>query len=257
MSLHPDTQPHLATHLATDTIETKQEPPTSNSRERESESNESYSMQVDPAFTVTADAIGDSTVIDCVQPSSVLLRLGLADIPAHLPPFGYHDNPSDAALLERVHADDGYAQQVYANRLQVRLISEFINARGYIGQDEERERWLREFDTMEEIFISAIQNRSVVAATRMGTARFFRAPREDPIIAAAWLHIEQRMGGNSLASLQSQGIVELTEEQMETSELLAEHFIEEYDLWFLDPALQPDLMDAESEYLQRQDCVEN
>ena len=256
ISLHPDSLRITVGHSATDTIETKQGPPTSESPEREStlESIEPSSMQVDPVFTVTADAIGDSTVIDCVQPSSLLLRPGLADIPAHLPPFGYHDNPSDAALLERVHADDGYAQQVYANRLQNRLIFEFVNARGYIGQDEERERWLREFDTMEEMAILAIQNRSIVATRLLGTARILGSPREDLIIAIAWLVIEQRMGGQYLASLQSQGVLEITEEQMETSELLADHFIEEYDLWFLSPITQ---VDSETENIKRQDCIEN
>ena len=69
---------------------------------------------------------------------------------------------------------------------------------------------------------------------------------------------------------------------METSELLATHYIEEFDLWFLDPALQPesvytrletikrevrpvvmypglqpDSMGAESETDKRQDCIDN
>lgn len=252
LSVHPDSLPKVATHSVPDAIETNQKFPVYESQEQESESLAPDSEKVGAAHVVTAEAFGDSTETECAQTSSWPIIPKIADIPAHLPwPFEYHnDAPTDNELLARVNGDDGYAQQVYATRLQVRLVSELLNVG--LGEDDVREHWLREFDTMEGIFISAIQNRSVVAARRLGDTLLMPTPRHDPIKAAAWLLIEQRMGGDLIVRAQNQGYLKLTEEQMETSELLATHYIEEFDLWFLDPELQPESVYTKLETIKRE-----
>jgi hypothetical protein len=173
---------------------------------------------------------------------------GIPDKPAHLPPFNYHDGVSEDQLLKRAMADDGYAQQVYATRLQVRLMTELPDID--FSDADVRDRWMGEFGSMEEMFISAIQNRGVVAARRLGDTLLFPTPRRDPIKAAAWLLIEEQMGGDFIVRFRNNGLLALTEDEKETSRLLAASYIDEFDLWFLDP--EPLL-----ENVQRQNCVEN
>jgi hypothetical protein len=166
----------------------------------------------------------------CIPWPDVPAIPGIPDIPAHLPGGFHYIAASDKGLQARAHAGDGYAQQEYATRLQNRLVSELLNLD--LGNAADRAAWERQFDAMREMFIAAVRNRSIWSARLLGETLLMH-PRRDPVEAAAWLHIEEQMGGSTLRSLERQGVLVLTDEQREASKVLAMEYVETFDLWFL------------------------
>lgn len=205
-----------------------------------------------PAIEQSVAISDDIVEARCAKSQSLLLPMGLADIPDHLPPFNYGYGVSDDALLERIRQGDGYAEQVYGNTLLVRLVNGHFDAFGFVDREEQAEQWLRKFDETAEVLRSAVRKRSGGSAANLGLAFSLRTPRYDPVRSTAWYLIHERMGGTTRERLSNRGIFGLTAAELDTSELMASSLIEEHGLWFLDQSV-----DSESGHIGYRDCVEN
>ena len=135
---------------------------------------------------------------------------------------------SDQQLEDRAMAGDDYAQQYYATRLQVKLLNELPRLEFF--NDKDRERWDREFELMQEMYITAIKNGRIESARLLGDTLYIAKPKRNRIEAAAWFKIEEKMGGSHLERLNSSHIFELREEEEVLAESLANIYIDQYNL---------------------------
>lgn len=129
-------------------------------------------------------------------------------IPDSLPREYNYLNSGDSDLGRRALQGDGYAQQLYATRIQAEIMGRGVEING----DKELVReWLAEFQVMENYYILGILNNSNVSAATLGESLLFDTPAKDIVSGLSWLFVGALMDSGttknvlSLRALYSKG----------------------------------------------------